>query len=475
MSTFSEQIQRTIQESSADSLLTGSGNRFEESFKYFERKKREILELAEFMTEAEMEEDLYRALAAAWLELRFEWARYNQILQYQAYYGRELDQGVFYKSSLCSHLLGIVEKFLDRRDRELLLEFVEEPLDFLRPNLKSAENQLNRNREIVSIFRRFLTQNSEACDQLTRVQSSIDSNYDDIDQVVKDCRSLSRLQSEIISQFRVPISTLWPFLASYLHEYAAERDVEVFLRNNTDSLLEIEGILVDRFIALSVLVSRQLFDWVQSVPQEVSSSEDLILSFEVAQEEGTTDYHGSFCLYTPVKPTLKSRIDRDRESLSCLVDALGFSAKVTTDDVLKFEFVLPGNRIDQRFRVIQSGFNKYAIPEAYFEIVLAFENHRQVTQNHEEYYQVETEEILPLADMRSQAVPGLLLILNFGGERIAVGVDSVGGSVDGEYELRDPAGIGRGSRIIAGGEIMSVINRRWFDTTHTNRGEKVDQ
>jgi hypothetical protein len=47
-------------------------------------RSRSVVDLADALPDAEDEEELYRVIAALWLQLRFEWQRHNDVLNYAA-------------------------------------------------------------------------------------------------------------------------------------------------------------------------------------------------------------------------------------------------------------------------------------------------------------------------------------------------------------------------------------------------------
>ena len=94
--------------------------------RYAARKRDALVDLIDALGAEPDEAELYRALAAAWLELRFEWQRYNMVVNYQVVRTGSFDQVPFVCAAMCSGVLGQVEELLDGDDRERLAGFAVE-------------------------------------------------------------------------------------------------------------------------------------------------------------------------------------------------------------------------------------------------------------------------------------------------------------------------------------------------------------
>jgi hypothetical protein len=90
----------------------------DELVRFAARKKWGLLGLADAISDAESEEDLYRCLASAWLELRFAWQRANMVLNYQSVRHGEADQTMLVIASAGANVLGRVEELLNADDRD---------------------------------------------------------------------------------------------------------------------------------------------------------------------------------------------------------------------------------------------------------------------------------------------------------------------------------------------------------------------
>jgi hypothetical protein len=70
--------------------------------------------------------DFYRALAAFWLELRFEWQRHNLVSNYHTIRTGECHMAAFVLAAASSCVLACIEEHLEAVDRALMDEFAAE-------------------------------------------------------------------------------------------------------------------------------------------------------------------------------------------------------------------------------------------------------------------------------------------------------------------------------------------------------------
>ena len=87
-----------------------------------------IRDLASAMPEPDDEIELYRTLAAYWLELRFEWQRNNEVMNYQTVLRGTAEPRVIAEGSVGSFLLSRIETLLDPAHLELLSRYAVELL-----------------------------------------------------------------------------------------------------------------------------------------------------------------------------------------------------------------------------------------------------------------------------------------------------------------------------------------------------------
>jgi hypothetical protein len=82
-------------------------------------------DLAQAMPEADDEIELYRTVAAGWLELRFEWQRNNEIMNYQTVLRGHPDARVVAEGAIGSYMLSRLESCLEARHLELLAHYAQ--------------------------------------------------------------------------------------------------------------------------------------------------------------------------------------------------------------------------------------------------------------------------------------------------------------------------------------------------------------
>lgn len=88
-----------------------------------------VHELVDALGDEEDEEELYRTITDLWLELKFEWARHNQVMNYQLIRKGEADPRVMARGGACSHVLQALETLLRPRDIAGLTQFTAAPLE----------------------------------------------------------------------------------------------------------------------------------------------------------------------------------------------------------------------------------------------------------------------------------------------------------------------------------------------------------
>lgn len=93
---------------------------------YVARKHRGLGEMLHALGAEPDEAELYRTLAAAWLEFRFEWQRYNMVVNYQVVRTGEFDKVPFVCAAITSGILAQVEELLEMDDRARLAGFAVE-------------------------------------------------------------------------------------------------------------------------------------------------------------------------------------------------------------------------------------------------------------------------------------------------------------------------------------------------------------
>jgi len=87
-----------------------------------------IRDLANAMSKPDDEIELYRTLAAFWLELRFEWQRNNEVMNYQTVLRGTAEPRVIAEGSVGSFMLSRIETLLDPAHLDMLARYAVELL-----------------------------------------------------------------------------------------------------------------------------------------------------------------------------------------------------------------------------------------------------------------------------------------------------------------------------------------------------------
>lgn len=101
----------------------------------------QIGSLADAMSDPADEGELYRSLAALWLELRFQWQRHNLVANYDTMLKGSCAPIVLVRASAASYMLDRIESLLATEHRERLGDSAVEMLDRLREDVESASTR----------------------------------------------------------------------------------------------------------------------------------------------------------------------------------------------------------------------------------------------------------------------------------------------------------------------------------------------
>jgi len=195
-----------------------------------------ITELADALADPEDEDELYRSAAFLWLELKAEWVRYNQTMQYQVARRGEAEPTVFVKGSVCAQFLARIEPLLLPCDVDMLTNMSAEPLQFGKTD--------------IARIRRFLAHQDEVMTQIGRLfqaasQSPLSTTLED---AARDGRRLpnklealaeryERLQEAMIRETQdallVPYELLWPTHLSAIEDAATAHSLRVQVSSAT--------------------------------------------------------------------------------------------------------------------------------------------------------------------------------------------------------------------------------------------------
>lgn len=96
--------------------------------------------LADAMYEAEDESELYRSLAALWLELRFEWQRHNLVANYETIRAGNCPPMILVRASATSYVLQRLETLLTREHLDRLSDSAVDLLEVLRDDVESSRS-----------------------------------------------------------------------------------------------------------------------------------------------------------------------------------------------------------------------------------------------------------------------------------------------------------------------------------------------
>ncbi len=96
----------------------------------------QIASLASAMSDPEDETELYRSLAALWLELRFQWQRHNLVANYDTMLKGGCAPIVLARASSASYMLNRIESLLIEEHRFKLGDSAVEMLDRLREDVE---------------------------------------------------------------------------------------------------------------------------------------------------------------------------------------------------------------------------------------------------------------------------------------------------------------------------------------------------
>ncbi len=98
----------------------------------------QILSLAASLQDPDDEPDLYRSLAALWLELRFAWQRHNMVANYDTMRTGTCAPIVLARASVASYFLLRLEALLAREHLDKLGDTAVELLDSVRTDVESG-------------------------------------------------------------------------------------------------------------------------------------------------------------------------------------------------------------------------------------------------------------------------------------------------------------------------------------------------
>lgn len=136
---------------------------------YLQSKIDALREYVDALGDPEDEEELYRSTAFWWLELKNEWARFNQVTQYRMIRLGEMSPTLQAKGAVCQEVLGRVERVLLPRDVAMLTEIWAEPLVFGQRDLRQVRSFLDHHRAAVGRIDHLMVAASDTYAHLVKV------------------------------------------------------------------------------------------------------------------------------------------------------------------------------------------------------------------------------------------------------------------------------------------------------------------
>jgi hypothetical protein len=202
---------------------------------YLESKIAAVRELAGALGEPEDEAELYRSVAFLWLELKFEWVRFNQVMQYQTVRDGQASPLVFAKGSACADVLAKAEAVLSPRDVSTLTDISAEPLRFGRPDLDRIRRFLAHHEGTIARIDRLMLSASSAYEGLVDVAAKPDTPEPLKDRITglvgRYEDALSAIHDDVCAILSMDLGLAWEEIAARIEGMAEElgRRVQVTL------------------------------------------------------------------------------------------------------------------------------------------------------------------------------------------------------------------------------------------------------
>jgi len=191
---------------------------------YARLKQASINELADALGAPEDVSELYRSTSYLWLELKTEWVRYNQTMQYQVARDGEADPVVFTKGAVCSSVIGCIEGLLSPEDLEKLGVISEEPLAVGKLDTRDLQKFLAHHEQQIGAIARIYASASTILGTVPDLAKSRDSAPPALqDHPTRYQQMLEGLARETELVLKVDVGLIWPVLAEYGEE--ARRDL----------------------------------------------------------------------------------------------------------------------------------------------------------------------------------------------------------------------------------------------------------
>lgn len=198
----------------------------------------------------EDDSEAHASLPSLWLELRLEWNRYNNQMQYQTFTIGEAKPFLMAKGSCLSYILGVIETFINSEDLFWVYKIASQPVDSIRDRTKLA----NRFYELVESF--------DKCSQLTN--ESLFQSRDEI--VARDADLMKKMDHSILKVAEIYAQSVW-LNTSDLNENLLLILTPWLRKSNTRAVLNIgecdENIRIAPEVATAFRIIAQ--EWMKSI------------------------------------------------------------------------------------------------------------------------------------------------------------------------------------------------------------------
>lgn len=166
--------------------------------------------------------EAHASLPSLWLELRLEWNRYNNQMQYQTFSLGEAKPYLMAKGASLSYVLGVIETFINSEDLFWVYKIASQPVESIRDRTKLA----SRFYELVESF--------DKCSQLT-----IESLFQSRDEIVaRDSDLMKKMDHSVLKVAEIYAQSVW-LNTSDLHENLLLILTPWLRRSNTRAVLNI--------------------------------------------------------------------------------------------------------------------------------------------------------------------------------------------------------------------------------------------
>ncbi|MBC7542732.1 MAG: chemotaxis protein CheW [Candidatus Sericytochromatia bacterium] len=415
---------------------------------YMARKVADVILVARTLDD---EQELARTVAYIWCELKCEWVRYNQVMQYQLANTGEADPAIWLKGSVASGLLAALEPLLPPAQLEALDVMLSDPLQIARPDdallgdlrqqhLKNGKLVGTISAEINSLFRAVLDVQDRLL-QASRAGGEMDSLALLQGLVDRFDTSFATLRTSLRHDNRTPFAAMWRILQGDLQHQAQTLALRCQFTDASppDAAIDaqhVESLLgcwfaAGRFLMLGLTAETT----VQRRERDKSLHQHVDVRCTVAPDCGTLSFHDDGPGLAPAAFQAGQAEAWDRlievcNAVCVTVDYVQVDGESATLTLRWAPF-----RYEQAeaLMIVRHGGALYGLPVAQISRVVAVEPGalRQVAgsplfhwQQHA-YGWIELPRPLALTVDSEIAAPSHAALLEVDGERLAIGIDGV--------------------------------------------------